>query len=114
LPYDPSAPIPEQIAASFATSLRNLRTTYLDSYILHSPLDTHARTVEAWRTLVALRQDGRVRQIGVSNTYDIETLELLAQETGTPVAIVQNRWYERNDFDGAVWNYCRERGIQYQ
>jgi hypothetical protein len=27
---------------------------------------------------------------------------------------VQNRWYEGNDWDQKVFNYCRELGIMYQ
>jgi aryl-alcohol dehydrogenase-like predicted oxidoreductase len=114
LPYDPSLPVPEQIAESFAKSLKNLRTTYIDSYVLHSPLETTARTLQAWRTLAALKADGRVRQIGLSNTYDVETLAMLEQETGATVEVVQNRWFERNNFDKEVWNVCHERGTQYQ
>ncbi|KAF7428078.1 hypothetical protein PC9H_007297 [Pleurotus ostreatus] len=92
LPYDPSAPVPAQINSSFLTSLANLRTTYIDSYLLHSPLSTKARTLEAWRALIGLQDAGKVRMIGV----------------------VQNRWYEGNGWDKDVYRYCRAHGILYQ
>ena len=37
LPYDPAAPLPEQVAQSFASSLAHLGTDHLDSYLLHGP-----------------------------------------------------------------------------
>ncbi|KAL5631750.1 hypothetical protein ACGC1H_007303 [Rhizoctonia solani] len=112
IPYDPSAPIPTQIRTSFQKSLSNLHTTWLDSYLLHSPLDTPDRTKEAWGTLCDLRNEGLVQRIGVSNTYDVQTLELL-QSIGK-VDVVQNRWYEGNAWDVQVHKYCLEHGIVYE
>jgi len=112
LPYDRSAPIREQVLASFETSLRNLRTTYIDSYVLHSPLDTIQHTLEAWRTVVALQDAGKVRRIGVSNTYDYHMLETLAAER--KVQVVQNRWFQGNQWDKEVCAFCRHNEIMYQ
>ncbi|KAJ6500192.1 NADP-dependent oxidoreductase domain-containing protein [Mycena vitilis] len=112
LPYDPSTSITTQITTSFATSLANLHTTYLDSYLLHSPLPTLAETLEAWAALGALQDAGRVRAIGVSNTYDVRVLQALGAVR--PVQVVQNRWHEKNLWDREVCAYCREQGIQYQ
>ncbi|KAH9830336.1 Aldo/keto reductase [Rhodofomes roseus] len=114
LPYNPSDPIPTQIQTSVQNSLKNLRTTYLDSLLLHSPLSRLPDTVAAWRALVELQDSGTVRTIGMSNTYDVRILEKLEQETGRRVQIVQNRWFEGNAWDREVCRYCRERGIQYQ
>ncbi|KAF8588703.1 Aldo/keto reductase [Ramaria rubella] len=112
LPYDPLSPVRDQVLASFTVSLRNLHTTYLDSYILHSPLETLGRTLEAWRVLIELQDEGKVRLIGVSNTYDIQMLDTLCELR--KVQIVQNRWYQGNNWDQNVCAYCLFRGIQYQ
>jgi len=40
-------------------------------------------------------------------------LEQLA-EFGRPAQLVQNRWYEDNEWDKEVCRYCRDHGIQYQ
>ena len=85
-----------QVRGSIATSLRQLRTTYLDSYILHSPLETYAKTLRAWRVLVALQDEGCVRAICLSNAYDPTLLVRLGEDSGRAVQVVQNRWYERN------------------
>lgn len=114
IPYDPSAPVPDQVNSSLATSLKNLRTTYLDSYILHSPLDTRAKTLDAWRTLISFKDAGKVRAIGVSNVYDVEELEALEEATGRKVEVVQNRWFQGNGWDRKVYQYCQKHGIQYQ
>ena len=114
LPYDPSTRLETQINDSFNNSLKNLRTTYIDSYILHSPLDTIARTVTAWKVLIALQDAGKVKHIGVSNTYDVSVLEALEEHGGRRVQVVQNRWFEGNGWDAPVFNYCRQYGIQYQ
>lgn len=52
--------------------------------------------------------------IGVSNTHDVRLLQLLEREGGRKAQIVQNRWYEGNDWDKDVLRYCTEQGISYQ
>jgi diketogulonate reductase-like aldo/keto reductase len=112
IPYNPAAPVPTQITASFDVSLKNLRTTYIDSYLLHSPLATLAQTLSAWRSLCGLQDEGKVRQIGVSNVYDKGVLKALGEER--KVDVVQNRWYEGNRWDMEILEYCRDNGTQYQ
>jgi diketogulonate reductase-like aldo/keto reductase len=112
IPYNPSDSVTQQITSSFHTSLRNLHTTYLDSYILHSPLRTMELTLEAWKTLIDLQDKGKIHMIGVSNTYDVKSLETLSAVR--KVQIVQNRWYQGNDWDKEVVKYCTGNGIQYQ
>lgn len=114
LPYDPRAHIPTQVQTSVQTSLKNLRTPYLDGVLLHSPLPTLPETLSAWRALVTLQDSGIVRKIGVSNTYDVRTLEALERDGGRRADVVQNRWFEGNQWDNDVWAYCVKHGIQYQ
>jgi len=110
--YDPQKPVREQVLQSFATSLKNLHTDYLDSYVLHGPLETIERTLEAWKTMGSLQDEGKVHLIGVSNAYEVGLLRTLEQEW--PVQVVQNRWYEKNGWDKDVVGYCKEHGIMYQ
>jgi diketogulonate reductase-like aldo/keto reductase len=112
LPYDPGSPTPDQILQSFQTSLKNLRTTYIDSYLLHSPLTTLSQTIDAWRTLISLRDQGKVRKIGISNVTDVRSLSEMAKEG--EIDVVQNRWYERNMWDNKIYSFCMANGIQYQ
>ncbi|KAL4073809.1 NADP-dependent oxidoreductase domain-containing protein [Scleroderma citrinum] len=112
LPYNPRDAIADQIKASLATSLRNLRTSYLDSYLLHSPFRTIDANLEAWRTLIVAQDAGTVRKIGISNVYDVRVL--IALEKLRKVQVVQNRWYEGNNWDREVWRYCKDNDIEYQ
>jgi len=59
-----------------------------------------------------LQDEGTVRLIGVSNTYDVRILQAL--QKARKVQVVQNRWYEGNNWDQQVFNYCKELGIMYQ
>jgi diketogulonate reductase-like aldo/keto reductase len=59
-----------------------------------------------------LQDEGTVRLIGVSNTYDVRILQALHK--ARKVQVVQNRWYEGNNWDQQVFNYCKELGIMYQ
>ncbi len=65
LPYDPRAPLEDQVRQSVATSLRSLHTHYLDSLVLHSPLRTHADNMRVWRVFEELVAAGTVRAAGV-------------------------------------------------
>ena len=46
VPYDKNAEFAEQVMQSYRKSLSNLKTTYLDSLVLHSPLDKFEDTME--------------------------------------------------------------------
>ena len=45
IPYDADAPLEQQVEQSVATSMRNLRTSYIDCLVLHSPLGSHEETM---------------------------------------------------------------------
>lgn len=53
-----------------------------------------------------------MRLIGISNTYDVRILAALCKTR--KVQVVQNRWYEGNDWDKEVLSFCKENDIMYQ
>lgn len=55
-----------------------------------------------------------MKQIGVSNFYDVEILKWLWDEARVKPSVVQNRWYEGNGWDSEVWGWCRDNNIRYQ
>ena len=114
IPYDPQAPLAEQVRQSFAVSLRNLRTDYLDCLVLHSPLPSVGQTLEVWRTLESLVDAGGVRQLGISNCYRIEQLEALYQSARFKPVVIQNRFYAETGYDREIRAFCRQHGILYQ
>jgi diketogulonate reductase-like aldo/keto reductase len=114
VPYDPGAPLAEQIAQSFATSLRNLRTDYLDCLVLHSPLGTGREMRQAWEAMESLAASGGVRQLGISNCYDLALLEALYDAVRIKPAVVQNRFYAKTSYDRDIRAFCRRERIAYQ
>ena len=71
---------------SFDNTMERLGLDSLDLFLLHWPVPEHdGLFVEAFRALVDIRKEGRLRAIGVSNFLP-EHLERLVGETGvTPV-----------------------------
>lgn len=114
IPYDPKAPLEEQVAQSFEVSLKNLRTTYVDGLVLHSPLPDGEQTLAAWRALEAIADSGCARQLGISNCYSPELLAALYRSARVKPAVVQNRFFRETGYDAQIRAFCRERGIVYQ
>ena len=114
MPYDADAPLEEQVRQSVAASLRNLRTTYVDCLVLHSPLPSHGETMRAWRAMERHVQSGEARALGVSNIYDPGALAKLHEEAEIKPSVVQNRFYPDTRHDGEVRQFCRSKGMAYQ
>jgi diketogulonate reductase-like aldo/keto reductase len=116
LPFDPDAPIANQVAQSFASSLEHLRTTYVDSLVLHGPSQHHGLGPddhEAWRAMEKLVAQGNVRALGASNVTAQQIADLVAFANVKPL-YVQNRCYARTGWDQLARNVCKQHGITYQ
>lgn len=116
LPYDPSAPIGEQVAQSFASSLEHLGVDAIDSYVLHGPsrrVGLAPADWEAWRAMEALHAAGRVKLLGISNV-SLEQLELLCDKAAVRPRFVQNRCFASHGWDREVRAFCRANAITYQ
>ncbi|WP_371358521.1 aldo/keto reductase, partial [Salmonella sp. E393-2] len=61
----------EGVQRAYDRSLKTLRVDYLDLFLIHWPVPALDRYVEAWKGLVRLLEEGRVKAIGVSN-FNIE------------------------------------------
>ncbi|MFC3299257.1 aldo/keto reductase [Arthrobacter agilis] len=73
---------------AFDASMELLGLDQLDLYLIHWPCPSKDLYVETWRALERLRDDGRVRSIGVSN-FQQAHLERLLAETGTAPVLNQ-------------------------
>ena len=70
---------------SFDETMTKLGIKQLDLFLIHWPIPSRGQYVEAWKTLVELKQQGRIRSIGVSN-FNQDHLERIISDTGeTPV-----------------------------
>jgi diketogulonate reductase-like aldo/keto reductase len=114
VPYDPKASLGEQVEQSFQASLKNLQTTYLDCLVLHSPLATQQQTLEVWQAMTKIFNGGGAKQLGISNCYDLQTLEDLYQTAEIKPAVIQNRFYADSQYDRGIREFCRRQGIIYQ
>ena len=75
-------------AAALDESLALLGVDAVDLYLIHWPAPAQGRYVEAWRAMVALREAGKARSIGVSNFLP-EHLDRIVAETGVTPAVNQ-------------------------
>ncbi len=116
LPYDPKAPLARQVAQSMASSLEHLGTDYVDSYVLHGPESNYGWTdgdSEVWQAMIAERDVGRTRLLGVSNVSLAHLQQMESEQLELP-KFVQNRCYARLGWDREVRHFCAERNIVYQ
>ncbi len=113
-PYDPKDPIEVQVRTSLHTSLKNLHTEYLDSWVMHSPYKTMEDTMIAWRTMEDAVDEGVVRQLGMSNCYSLDFFKQFYDQARHKPAVLQNRFYSDSDFDTELRQFCKEHGISYQ
>ncbi|TPK92185.1 aldo/keto reductase [Mesorhizobium sp. B2-4-12] len=70
---------------AFDDTMTKLGIEQLDLFLIHWPVPSQDKYVEAWKTLIELKQAGRIKSIGVSN-FNKDHLERIIGETGvTPV-----------------------------
>jgi 2,5-diketo-D-gluconate reductase A len=91
-----------------SASLRALGTDYLDLWLVHWPPRGNV-SVQAWRDLLALRNEGLARAVGVSN-YSLAQIDELVAATGEAPAVNQIHWNPRR-YDAALLEGLRERGV---
>lgn len=98
------------------SSLRALGMDYLDLYLIHAPWpwsdvgkDCTDGNIEAWKAMIDLKNNGKIRSIGVSN-FNGEQIDSLIKATGVVPSVNQIRFFIGNTQE-AIWEYCKEKGI---
>ena len=114
IPYDRSAPLDEQVRQSFEKSKENLRTDYLNSLVLHSPLKSLSNTLIVWKAFEEIHAKGGAQHLGISNCYDVDTLEALSKSARVKPSFLQNRFYRESGYDVEIRKFCSENNIRYQ
>jgi len=100
----------ESIRRECEDSLRRLQVETIDLYQMHWPPDESKPGLEeAWQTLAALKAEGKVRWIGVSNfnAAQIKRAETIASVTSLqpPYSII------RRQIEAETLPYCEKQGI---
>lgn len=80
--------------AAFDASMDRLGLEYLDLYLVHWPLAQQGKFVDTFKAFAYLRDQGRIRSIGVSN-FEPEHLDVLIESTGIVPAINQIELHPR-------------------
>lgn len=66
---------------AFEASLERLKLDYIDLYLIHWPVPKENKYIQAWETLIQLRDEGLARSIGVCN-FNADHLQALIDATG--------------------------------
>ncbi|TFV60414.1 aldo/keto reductase [Mycobacterium sp. PS03-16] len=74
--------------AAFDASRSRVGVDYLDLYLIHWPVPERDLYIETFRAFAKLREEGRIRSIGVSN-FEPEHLHRLVDATGIVPAVNQ-------------------------
>ena len=94
---------------AFQQSLERLGSDYIDLYLIHWPIPTKDLYVETWETLCQLRDEGRLRSVGVSN-FQPEHIDRIVDATGVVPAVNQIELHPRLQ-QPELRRYDSERGI---
>jgi len=91
------------------TSLRRLRSDAIDLYQVHWPPEIDSELEEGWTTLAALRKEGKVRWIGVSN-FDVSQMKR-AQAIADITSLQPPFSLIRREIEAEILPYCMQQGI---
>ena len=100
---------PENLRRACDASLRRLRMERIDLYQLHRP-DPKVPFADSVGTLAALRAEGKIRHVGLSNVTVAQIGEARAI---VPIVSVQNRYNLRERGADDVLAYCEQHGIAF-
>lgn len=99
---------PEYLRQCVEMSLRRLALDRIDLYYLHR-IDPHVPLADQLGELAALREEGKIRHIGVSKAT---VTQVEAARAITPIAAVQNK-FNHLEGDRAVLEYCTVHGLAF-
>ncbi|XP_047960261.1 non-functional NADPH-dependent codeinone reductase 2-like isoform X3 [Salvia hispanica] len=115
---------PQHVVSALNTTLKNLRTDYIDLYLIHWPVSAKAGKVEypikaedfapmdfgaVWAAMEECHRIGLTRAIGVSNFSSKKLLEILATAKIPPAVNqveVNPCWQQKK-----LIQFCKEKGI---
>jgi pyridoxine 4-dehydrogenase len=100
---------PEQLRAACEGSLRRLKLEQIPLYQLHRP-DPKVPYTESVGALVELKNEGKIRHIGLSNVSEAQLREA---ERLTPVVSVQNRYNASDRSSESMVDVCDQESIAF-
>jgi aryl-alcohol dehydrogenase-like predicted oxidoreductase len=100
---------PDHLREACEGSLRRLRVDQIDVYQLHRP-DPAVPLEESVGALVQLKNEGKVRHIGLSN---VGVDQIQRAEKLTPIVSVQNRYSLLDRASESVLEVCSQEGMAF-
>jgi aryl-alcohol dehydrogenase-like predicted oxidoreductase len=100
---------PEHLREACEGSLRRLKLEQIPLYQMHRP-DPKVPYADSIGTLVELKQEGKIRHIGVSNVSEAQLREA---QSLTPVVSVQNRYSASDRSSEAMVDLCDQESIVF-
>lgn len=100
---------PEHLREACEGSLRRLKVDRIDLYQLHR-IDSKVPPEEQFGVLAELREEGKIRHVGLSEV-SVEEIQQ-AQET-VPIASVQNRYNLTDRGSEDVLDFCEREGLGF-
>jgi pyridoxine 4-dehydrogenase len=100
---------PEHLRAACEGSLRRLRLDQIPLYQFHRP-DPEVPLAESLGTLVQLKDEGKIRHIGICN---VSQAQLRAAQQITPIVSVQNRYNAADRKSEPVVDTCELEQIAF-
>jgi len=100
---------PEHLREACEGSLRRLRLDQIPLYQLHRP-DPKVPYAESVGALVELKQQGKIRHIGISN---VSEAQLRDAQRLTPVASVQNRYNPGDRSSDPMVDLCDQESLVF-
>lgn len=100
---------PQQLRQACEASLKRLRVDSIDLYQLHA-IDPNVPMEESLGELAKLRQEGKIRLVGVSN-FTVADLERAKKIV--PIVSVQNRYNASDRSYDDVIDYCERNALAF-
>ncbi|EJD43488.1 Aldo/keto reductase [Auricularia subglabra TFB-10046 SS5] len=90
-------------------SLARFELDYLDLFLIHDPLGGKEKRLATWRALIQLRDEGKLKSIGVSNygVHHLEEIKAEGLETPSVNQIELHPWCQQKP----IVEYCNKNGI---
>jgi pyridoxine 4-dehydrogenase len=100
---------PESLREALEGSLRRLRVERIDVYQLHA-VDPQVPIEDSVGALAELRQEGKIRHVGLSN---VDARQLATARGIVPIVSVQNRYSLADRHEEAVLEACERDGLAF-
>ena len=98
-PYAADAPLEDRVLQSLEKSLDSLKTDYVDSWLMHAPEKSWDDHWKVWKTMESAVDEGKVRQLGISNFYKLEDVQWVYDHLRIKTKVLQNSFHAKSGHD---------------